>query len=66
MSGLTNEQVDACLQDREMAEALVALYQENAERDDINSTPSFLINGTKYSNMSYADFSAILDEELAG
>jgi protein-disulfide isomerase len=65
-AGLTDEQVDACLQDREMAEAMVALYQENAERDGIDSTPSFMINGTKYSNMSYADFAAVLDEELAG
>lgn len=65
-AGLTDEQVNACLQDREMAEAMVALYQENAERDDINSTPSFVINGKNYSNMSYADFAAILDEALAG
>jgi protein-disulfide isomerase len=65
-AGLTDEQVNACLQDREMAESMVALYQENAERDDINSTPSFVINGQKYSNMSYADFAAILDEALAG
>lgn len=65
-AGLTDEQIDTCLKDRDMAEAMVALYQENAERDGINSTPSFLINGTKYSNMSYADFAAILDEELAG
>ncbi|MGI1662313.1 DsbA family protein [Palleronia sp. KMU-117] len=65
-AGLTDEQVDACLQDRGMAEAMVAVYQENAERDGVDSTPSFLINGKKHSNMSYADFAAILDEELAG
>ena len=65
-AGLTDEQVDACLQDRGMAEALVAVYQENAQRDGIEATPTFLINGEKHSNMSYAEFAAIIDEALAG
>jgi protein-disulfide isomerase len=41
---------------------LVEWYQTKAGADDIESTPSFVINGTKYSNMSYADISVILDE----
>jgi protein-disulfide isomerase len=63
-AGLTNEQVDACLQDGDMARALVAVYQENAEADGIDSTPSFIIDGEKYSNMSYEEFSGILEEKL--
>jgi protein-disulfide isomerase len=63
-AGLTAEQVDACMQDAEMAKALVAVYQQNAEADGIDSTPSFIINGEKYSNMSYEDFAAVLDEKL--
>ncbi len=63
-AGLTEEQLDACLADGSMAQAMVAEYQKNAQADDINSTPSFVINGQKYSNMSYTDFSAILDEKL--
>ena len=64
-AGLDDAQLDACLGDAEKAEALVAAYQQNAEADDITSTPSFVINGTKYANMPYDDFAAILDEELA-
>ncbi|SFO92124.1 DsbA family protein [Tranquillimonas alkanivorans] len=64
-AGLNDEQLDACMQDAEKAEALVAVYQQNREADDINSTPTFIIDGEKYSNMSYDDFSAILDEKLA-
>lgn len=64
-AGLTAEQVDACLRDEDQMKAMIATYQANATRDGINSTPSFVIDGTKYSNMSYADFSAILDEKLA-
>jgi protein-disulfide isomerase len=62
--GLTDEEVDACLQDGDMARAMVAVYQENAEADAIDSTPTFIINGEKYSNMSYEEFSGILEEKL--
>lgn len=65
-AGLTDAGLDACLQDGDKAQAMVALWQQHSERDDINSTPSFVINGIKYSNMSYADFSAVLDKELNG
>ncbi|TDL78218.1 DsbA family protein [Palleronia sediminis] len=63
-AGLTDEQLDACLGDGAKAEALVRNFERNAETHDITSTPSFIIDGEKYSNMSYADFSAVLDEKL--
>jgi protein-disulfide isomerase len=63
-AGLTNDEVDACLQNEDKAKAMIAVYQENFERDGITGTPSFLINGEKYSNMNYTDFSKILDEKL--
>ncbi len=65
VAGLSDEQLDACLSDGPKAQALFAWYQANAEADDISSTPTFIINGEKYSNMNYADFSATLDEKLA-
>jgi protein-disulfide isomerase len=64
-AGLTDTQLDACLSDGEKAQTLVAWYQQNAERDGIEGTPSFIIDGEKHSNMSYEDFSALLDEKLA-
>ncbi|MEP5152445.1 DsbA family protein [Planktotalea sp.] len=64
-SGMTEETLDACFNDADKAQSLVAWYQENAERDNVRSTPSFLINGEPYSNMNYADFSAIIEEKLA-
>jgi protein-disulfide isomerase len=62
--GLTDEEVNACLQDGDMARAMVAVYQENAVADAIDSTPTFIINGEKYSNMSYEEFSGILEDKL--
>lgn len=64
VAGLDDAALDACLSDGPKAEALFTWYQDNAERDGINSTPSFLIDGTKYSNMPYAEFASILDGKL--
>ncbi|QFT58485.1 Disulfide bond formation protein D precursor [Sulfitobacter sp. THAF37] len=66
LAGMDNETLNACLQDAEKAQTLVAWETQNREGDDITSTPSFLINGTKQSNMSYADFKALIDAELDG
>ncbi|MEO1152782.1 MAG: DsbA family protein [Pseudomonadota bacterium] len=63
-AGLEPDQVNACLEDGDMAQAMVAVYQENASADGIDSTPSFVINGTRYSNMNYADFVNIIEDEL--
>ncbi|WP_323038524.1 DsbA family protein [Gemmobacter sp.] len=65
-AGLTNEALDACMADGAMAEAMVAKFQKDSAADGIDSTPSFVINGKKHSNMSYADFSKVLDDLLAG
>ncbi|MEO0357103.1 MAG: DsbA family protein [Pseudomonadota bacterium] len=61
-AGLTSDQVEACFTDAEMAQTLVAWYEENAQADDVRSTPTFLINGTKYSNMSYEDFENVIQD----
>ncbi len=63
-AGMTDEAMEACVQDQAWAEALVAEYQKNAEADQIQGTPSFIIDGRKESNMNYRDFAAKLDEAL--
>ncbi|WP_171177391.1 DsbA family protein [Ruegeria sp. HKCCD8929] len=63
-AGISNEQLDACLQDATRAQTLVAWYQENAERDGINATPSFVMNGKKVDNQSYAEFKKLIEAEL--
>ena len=65
-AGIAPDTLDACMKDNAMAKSLVATYQKNADADGIESTPSFLIDGQKYSNMSYEEFSKILDEKLGG
>lgn len=65
-AGLTGDEIDACLQNNDMAQAMIAVYQENAERDNVRSTPTFIVDGELVSgDQSYASFSAILDAKLA-
>jgi len=64
-AGLGADEVDACLQDAEMAQAMVAVYQENAAADGVQSTPSFIIDGELFAgDKSYDDFAALVDAAL--
>lgn len=65
VAGLDNDTLDACLNDEDKAKALVAWYQQNAEADEVEATPTFIINDEKYANMNYDDLRAIIDEKLA-
>lgn len=64
IAGLENDQLEACLSNGDKARGLIEWYQANAEEHGINSTPSFVIDGTTYSNMSYSEFQEIIDEKL--
>ena len=61
LAGLTDEAMDTCTTDEERINLLAEWYRTNFERDGITGTPSFMINGEKHSNMSYADLKEILD-----
>ncbi|MEM7319147.1 MAG: DsbA family protein [Pseudomonadota bacterium] len=64
LAGIGREELEACLQDGDQARTLVAWYEENANQDGITSTPSFVVNGERISNQSYADFKALIESEL--
>ena len=63
-AGLTNDEMDACLEDQAFAKSLVETYQKNATADEVSGTPTFIVNGTKQSNMAYPQFEAMLNAEL--
>lgn len=65
LAGIENDTLEACLQDGTKAQTLVAWWEENQKADDITSTPSFIIDGKKYSNMPYAEMKEIIDAALA-
>ncbi len=65
-AGMSNDEINACLEDADKALELTEFYQANAERYGIRSTPSFVINGELFSNMPYAEFERVLTEKLGG
>ncbi|MEP5633240.1 MAG: DsbA family protein [Tateyamaria sp.] len=62
LAGLEGDAVEACLTDADKLRTLVAWYQENAAADNVDSTPSFVINGKKYNNMAYPEMARLIDE----
>ena len=64
--GMDSSTIGACLSDGDMAQALVDVYQKNAEKDKISSTPSFIINGEKMKKSTYDEFVDKIDEHVKG
>ncbi len=65
-AGLTAEQIDACFADQVMAESMVMTFQETAGKDEINATPTMMIDGEKQTNVPWDELKAILDKKLEG
>lgn len=63
-AGLTDAQLDQCFTDGDTAQAMYARWLQQSEEDGINSTPSFVINGEKYSNIPYDEMKAVIEEAL--
>jgi len=64
-AGMDDATISACLENGEMAQAMVTAYQTNAAADQVEGTPTLIINGVKHANMSYDALKVILDAELA-
>lgn len=64
-AGLSAEQMEQCLSDRPMAEALVAQYQEHGREHTISGAPAFVIQGQMYGNMAYEKFVERIEAALA-
>ncbi len=65
-AGMSDDQVNSCLEDADKALELTEFYQANAETHGIRSTPSFIIDGELFSNMPYAEFERVLNDKLGG
>ena len=64
ISGMSDSEIQNCMQNNTKARALVEKYRENALKDDIKSTPSFIINGKLYTNMDYDKLAEIIENNL--
>jgi len=65
-SGLSSEDVNQCLQSDELAQGIQKTAAAAQQQFDINSTPTFILEGEKIEGtLPYADFKIKLDQALA-
>lgn len=67
LAGLSADEIDACLQNQELENALLQSIQTAQNEWQINSTPSFIINdgAARFAgNMAYDELKKILDDLL--
>lgn len=63
-AGLNTEDALSCLQDEKKALDLVNEFKSYVKDDNIESTPTFVINGSKYSNRSFEEIKEIIEKQL--
>ena len=61
LAGIEKKEALECLNNKEKALELVDFMKYNVENDNITSTPSLIINGELFSNMSYNDLKEKID-----
>jgi protein-disulfide isomerase len=66
LGGITQEQFDACMKNKDVENAALQNELDAQKQFGVDSTPTFIINGTKHAGeLSLADFSALVDPLLA-
>lgn len=60
-AGMSEDELNVCLEDKDLAASMIAAYQTNASEDGVTGTPTLIINGEKHSNMPYDELKEILD-----
>lgn len=62
LGGMSKEDVDACLANEALQDGILQMRLEGQMEYEINSTPSFVINGNKITNLPYADINDLLED----
>lgn len=63
--GLTDAEIDQCMQDAAMAQAMLDHYEANRAEYPIEGTPAVVIDGELYGNMPYNELTALIEARLA-
>jgi protein-disulfide isomerase len=64
LAGMSEEQMNACLQDQELVDGILQKRLDAQQQHDISSTPSFIIDGETYSGSRSIDEFVELIEPL--
>jgi len=66
VAGLEEERIDACMQDADMAKALVAWFETNSAADQVEATPTVFVDGKMLDSSSWSAIKEALDAKLEG
>ncbi len=65
LAGMTSDEFEKCMNDKKLAEGLLAKRREYAEKYQIRSTPTFVIGSQRVSGaMPFAAFEKIIEPML--
>ncbi len=63
LAGMDSEQFEACIEDEDLANAILERRQHGSTTYGIGSTPTFIVNGRKVEGaIGYSEFEKILEE----
>ena len=62
LAGLKRDFARACMTNGKLLDAIIALRLEGNKKYDVNSTPSFVLNGKKISAFEFGDFEKLFAE----
>ena len=66
LGGMSTDDFTACLKNKKIETQILAQRQEAERAFEVNSTPSFIVNGRKVAiGATIADFKAVLDPLIA-
>ncbi len=60
IAGMSDDVVEAAFADKAKAEALVAWQEAHLARDDVNSTPTIFVNGTRTAGWGYDQITSVM------
>ena len=63
-AGMSRASAISCLEDESKALDLVREFKSYVKKDEVESTPTFVINGIKYSNRSFEEIKEIIEKNL--
>jgi protein-disulfide isomerase len=67
LGGLKTADIEVCLNDKELFDRILSSRVEGAKEFDIESTPTFIINGEKHVGaLSFEQFAEVFERLLKG
>ena len=64
LAGLNEENAKACMSNEELLDGIISVRMTGNKKHNVNTTPSFLINGEKIQAFEFSDFEALFKDVL--